>query len=51
MTMKLAKEQHILEKIKDCVVDGCLIYDGVIGMLTLGIGLSLVLSYSAVVLT
>lgn len=51
MTMKLAQDQHILEKLKDCVVDGCLLYDGVIGMLVLGIGLSLVLSYGAMVLT
>ena len=49
--VKLAQELHILEKLKDCVVDGCLLYDGVIGMLALGIALSLVLSYGAVVLT
>jgi hypothetical protein len=49
--MKIIHRQSIFERIKDCIIDGCLLYDGTIGMLALGIALSLVLSYGAVVLT
>jgi hypothetical protein len=50
-TMKLSQRRSSIEKIKDCIVDGCLLYDGVVGLLLLGIAFSLVLTYGAIELT
>jgi hypothetical protein len=51
MSMRVLQSQNIYEKVKDCIVDGCLLYDGVLVLLGLGMVLSLVLSYSAVMFT
>ncbi len=51
MAMKVELHSGFAEKIKDCFVDGCLLYDGTVGLLALGIAFSMVLSYGALVLT
>jgi hypothetical protein len=49
--MKLMQQRNTYEKIKDCIVDGCLLYDGLVGSLALGIALSIFLTYGGIVLT
>jgi hypothetical protein len=51
MPMKLTQQTNMLEKVKDCIVDGCLLYDGLAGTLALGIALSIFLTYGGIVLT
>ena len=49
--MKLTQQTNMLEKVKDCIIDGCLLYDGLAGTLALGIALSIFLTYGGIVLT
>jgi hypothetical protein len=49
--MKLARQPNAIERIKDSIVDGCLLYDGLVGSLALGLGLSIFLTYGGIVLT
>ncbi len=51
MSMKLTQQRNMYEKVKDCIVDGCLLYDGLAGSLALGIALSIFLTYGGIALT
>jgi hypothetical protein len=50
MAMKLGIHTGVFEKIKDRLVDGCLLYDGTICLLALSLVISVALSYGTLIL-
>lgn len=48
--MKAEIHKGLLEKLKDCLVDGCLLYDGTICLLAGVLAASVILSYGTLVL-
>ena len=48
--MKIEMHKGVIEKLKDRLVDGCLIFDGAIVFLAVALAVSVMFSYSALVL-